>query len=66
LLHEKTDDQFYNVINDHPGSNAYHLAKRTGWSPSKLHASVPRLERDGMIQTRQVVKNSRVKIIVDP
>ena len=63
---EDTDDDLYTLINKYPGSSAYDLAKRAGWSPGKTHASVRRLERDGMVRCHQVVEGSRTKLIVEP
>lgn len=63
---EDTDDKLYTLINEHPGSSVYELAKLAGWSPGKVHASVRRLERDGMIRSKKIVDGSRVKLIVEP
>jgi DNA-binding MarR family transcriptional regulator len=58
--------ELYTLINEHPGSNVYELAKLAGWSPGKVHASVRRLERDGMIRSKKIVDGSRVKLVVEP
>ncbi len=63
---EDTDDELYTLINEHPGKSVYELAKLASWSPGKVHASVRRLERDGMIRSKKVVEGSRVKLIVEP
>ncbi len=61
-----TDDELYTLINEHPGKSVYELAKLAGWSPGKVHASVQRLERDGMIKSEKIVDGSRVKLVVEP
>jgi predicted transcriptional regulator len=63
---EDTDDELYTVINEHPGSSIYEMAKLTGWSPGRVHASMRRLEKDGMIRSKQIVEGSRVKLVVEP
>jgi hypothetical protein len=44
----------------------YELAKLAGWSPGKTHASMRRLECDGMIRSKKIVDGSRVKLMVEP
>lgn len=63
---EDADDELYTLINKHPDSSVYEPAKLAGWSPGKMHASVRRLERDGMIRSKKIVDGSRVKLIVEP
>ncbi|MFB3765722.1 MAG: winged helix-turn-helix transcriptional regulator [Methanotrichaceae archaeon] len=63
---EDTDDELYTLINKHPGKSAYELAKLAGWSPGRAHASIQRLERDGMINCEKIVEGSRVKLVVEP
>ncbi len=63
---ENADDELYTAINDHSGSSIYEMAKLTGWSPGRVHASIRRLEKDGMIRSKQVVEGSRVRLVVEP
>lgn len=55
-----TDDKLYTLINEHPGSSVYKLAKLAGWSPGKAHTSVRRLERDGMIRSKRSLMAARL------
>ena len=63
---EDTDDELYTLINEHSGESGYELAKLAGWSPGKVHASIQRLERDGMIKSEKIVEGGRVKLVVEP
>jgi len=63
---EDTDDELYTLINEHSGESVYELAKLAGWSPGKVHASVRRLEKAGMVRSKQVVEGCRVKLVVEP
>ena len=63
---EEADDELYELINEMPGSNAYKLAKAIGWSIGKVHGSIRRLEKDGLVKVDQGVSEGRVKLVVTP
>ena len=60
----ETDYELYKVINKHPGYSVYQLAKETGWSSGKVHGSVRRLEKEGLVRTTRTIKAGRAVLEV--
>jgi len=54
-----TDYELYKVINKNPGRSIYDLAKETGWSSGKVHGSVRRLEKEGIVHTERAIRGGR-------
>lgn len=54
-----TDYELYKLINKRPGCSIYDLAKETGWTSGKVHGSVRRLEKEGLVHTEKDTRNGR-------
>lgn len=48
-----TDYELYKVINKRPGYSIYELAKEMGWTSGKVHGSVRRMEKEGLVHTKK-------------
>ncbi|MCX6677715.1 MAG: winged helix-turn-helix domain-containing protein [Methanothrix sp.] len=54
-----TDYELYKIINKSPGYSIYGLAKEMKWSSGKVHGSVLRLEKEGLVHTKREVRDGR-------
>lgn len=54
-----TDYELYKIINRSPGNSIYGLAKEMQWSSGKVHGSVLRLEKEGLVHTEREVRDGR-------
>jgi DNA-binding MarR family transcriptional regulator len=54
-----TDYELYKLINKNPGRSIYDLAKETSWSSGKVHGSVRRLEKEGLIHIERGIRGGR-------
>ena len=61
-----TDWELYELIDERPRLNIYELAKLKGWTHGRVHGSVKRLEKNGLVRVELVVDGSRVKSLVRP
>jgi DNA-binding MarR family transcriptional regulator len=61
-----TSHQVYNVVSRYPGESVYSYAKRLGFSTGRTQAAVRRLEEEGLVTTRLIRENLRVRRIVTP
>ncbi len=59
-----TDYDLYRVIDKNPGSVIYDLSKLTGWSSGEVHGSVKRLEKEGLVHTRKLIRDGKAVFIV--
>jgi predicted transcriptional regulator len=65
-LAEDGDWTLYKLIDKNPRSSMYELAKIIGWSHGKVHGSVKRLERDGLVKIENEVRGGRAVALVIP
>lgn len=61
-----TDWELYGLVDERPGLSIYELAKLKGWTHGRVHGSVKRLEKSGLVRTELVVEGSRAKSLVKP
>ena len=54
-----TDYELYKVIDKNPGHSIYELAKGLNWSSGKVHGSVRRLEKEGLVHTKRELRDGR-------
>lgn len=59
-----TDYELYKVINKKPGYSIYELAKETGWSSGKVHGSIRRMEKEGLVHTKRENRAGRTVLKV--
>jgi len=59
-----TDYDLYRVIDRNPGSVIYDLSKLTGWSSGEVYESVKRLEKEGLVHTRKLIRDGKAILIV--
>jgi len=59
-----TDYELYKVIDKTPGHSIYGLAKEMHWSSGKVHGSVRRLEREGLVHTKRSIQGGRTVLKV--
>jgi predicted transcriptional regulator len=59
-----TDYELYKLINKTPGRSIYDLAKEKGWSSGKVHGSVQRLEKEGLVHTERATRGGRTVLKV--
>lgn len=59
-----TDYELYKVIDKSPGNSIYGLAKHLNWSSGKVHGSVRRLEKDGLVHTQRQIHGGRTVLRV--
>ncbi len=48
-----TDYELYKVIDKNPGQSVYGLAKEMHWSSGRVHGSIRRLEKEGLVHTKR-------------
>jgi hypothetical protein len=58
------DYDLYRVIDKNPGSVIYDLSKLTGWSSGEVYGSVKRLEKEGLVHTRKLIRDGKAVWIV--
>ncbi len=51
------------IISKTPGLSTYELQKKTKWSGGKVRATINRLEKMGIIETKKIAENNRIKKI---
>ncbi len=54
-----TDYELYKLITKKPDRSIYDLAKEKGWSSGKVHGSVRRLEKEGLIHIERATRGGR-------
>jgi hypothetical protein len=54
-----TDYELYKIIDKNPDHSIYALAKKTGWSSGKVHGSVRRLEKEGLVHIGRASRGGR-------
>lgn len=59
-----TDYELYKVIDKTPGYSIYGLAKEMQWSSGKVHGSVRRLEKEGLVHTKRSIQGGRTVLKV--
>ncbi len=59
-----TDYELYKVIDKTPGNSIYGLAKEMHWSSGKVHGSVRRLEKEGLVHTIRSIQGGRTVLKV--
>jgi predicted transcriptional regulator len=59
-----TDYELYKVIDKTPGHSIYGLAKELHWSSGKVHGSVRRLEKEGLVHTKRSIQGGRAVLKV--
>ena len=59
-----TDYELYKVIDRSPGHSIYGLAKEMHWSSGKVHGSVRRLEKEGLVHTKRSIQGGRAVLKV--
>jgi predicted transcriptional regulator len=59
-----TDYELYKVINKSPGHSVYGLSKEMQWSSGKVHGSVRRLEKEGLVHTIRSIQGGRAVLKV--
>lgn len=59
-----TDYELYRVINKKPGYSIYELAKEMGWTSGKVHGSVRRMEKEGLVHTKRENRAGRTVLKV--
>jgi len=55
-----TDYDLYKVINKRPDHSIYEPAKMIGWSSGKIHGSVRRLEKEGLVHAEKEIRGGRL------
>jgi hypothetical protein len=59
-----TDYELYKIISKNPGHSIYGLAKDMHWSSGKVHGSVQRLEKEGLVHTKRSIRGGRTVLKV--
>jgi hypothetical protein len=59
-----TDYELYKVVDKAPGNSIYGLAKDMHWSSGKVHGSVRRLEKEGLVHTKRSIQGGRTVLKV--
>lgn len=59
-----TDYELYKVVDKAPGNSIYGLAKEMHWSSGKVHGSVRRLEKEGLVHTVRSTQGGRTVLKV--
>lgn len=54
-----TDYELYKVIDKNPGLSVYGLAKEMHWSSGRVHGSIRRLEKEGLVHTKRSMQGGR-------
>ncbi len=65
-LSGETDWELYEKVDDNPGLSVYELAKLMDWTPGRVHGSVTRLEKKGLVKTERAVRGGRAVLLVVP
>ncbi|MDP2749799.1 MAG: winged helix-turn-helix domain-containing protein [Nanoarchaeota archaeon] len=58
-----SETELYELISKTPGLSTYDLQKKTKWSGGKVRATINRLEKMGIIETKKTVEGNRIKKI---
>ena len=54
-----TDYELYKLIDKDPNRSIYDLVKKTGWSSGKVHGSVRRLGKEGLVHIERATRGGR-------
>lgn len=54
-----TDYELYKAIDRNPGLSVYGLAKEMHWSSGRVHGSIRRLEKEGLVHTKRSMQGGR-------
>jgi len=57
---EETDRQLLKAVNENPGWTPYYLAQELGWQVGRVDGSLRRLQKQGKVSVKQVLKHGRV------
>lgn len=63
---EAAEDYLYEFVNTYSGLSIYEIAKKLEWSTGKVYDIVKSLEDSGLIKTKKLEENGRIKKRVYP